>query len=173
MYRFITHLKVCSCTKWTLAPSIVDCWMLGRHFCSLGVKIWYLQHRGRKWCSIPLDFRADLILKSAEMTEIERIPLVLLSIHINWEGETNILPISVISADLRINSARKSSGMEHHLRPMCFSNSYARRRLLLRKPCVCYANLHIGPLQFFTRLTTPWFFGVRIIYDSCRFLRNM
>ena len=83
-----------------------------------------LQHKGRKWCSIPLDFRADLILKSAEMTNIDRISLVLLSIHINWEGETNVLPISVISADLRINSARKSSGMEHHLRPMCFKTIF-------------------------------------------------
>ena len=78
-----------------------------------------LQHRGRKWCSIPLDFRADLILKSAKMTEIDRISLVLLSIHINWEGKSNVLPISVISADLRIKSARKSSGMEHHLRLKC------------------------------------------------------
>ena len=83
----------------------------------------WLQHRGRKWCSIPLDFRADLILKSAKMTEIDRISLVLLSIHINWEGKSNVLPISVISADLRIKSARKSSGMEHHLRPLCFRQS--------------------------------------------------
>ena len=46
-------------------------------------KFFFLQHIRRKWRSIPLDFRADLILKLAEMTEIDRISLVLLSIHIN------------------------------------------------------------------------------------------
>ena len=80
-----------------------------------------LKHIGRKWCSIPLDFRAELILKSAEMTEIGKT-LVSPSQLICMDSKTrDILSISVISADLRIKSARKSSGMEHHLRLMCFS----------------------------------------------------
>ena len=80
-----------------------------------------LKHIGRKWCSIPLDFRAELILKSAEMTEIGKT-LVSPSQLICMDSKTrDILSISVISADLRIKSARKSSGMEHHLRPLCCS----------------------------------------------------
>ena len=68
-----------------------------------------LKHKGRKWCSIPLDFRADLILKSAEMTEIGRT-LLFPSQLICMDSKTReILSISVILADLRIKSARKSS----------------------------------------------------------------
>ena len=53
------------------------------------------------------------------MTEIART-LLFPSQLICMDSKTrDILSISVISADLRIKSARKSSGMEHHLRPLC------------------------------------------------------
>ena len=55
------------------------------------------------------------------MTEIGKT-LVSPSQLICMDSKTrDILSISVISADLRIKSARKSSGMEHHLRPLCCS----------------------------------------------------
>ena len=88
-----------------------------------------LKHIGRKWCSIPLDFRAELILKSAEMTEIGKT-LVSPSQLICMDSKTrDILSISVISADLRIKSARKSSGMEHHLRPLCCNNLHREKAM--------------------------------------------
>ena len=57
------------------------------------------------------------------MTEIGRT-LLFPSQLICMDSKTrDILSISVISADLRIKSARKSSGMEHHLRPLCCSSA--------------------------------------------------
>ena len=104
-----------------------------------------LQHIGRKWCSIPLDFRAELILKSAEMTEIGKT-LVSPSQLICMDSKTrDILSISVISADLRIKSARKSSGMEHHLRPLCCRNFQAL--VSVRFGLVRFGYCHFGSIN--------------------------
>ena len=86
-----------------------------------------LKHIGRKWCSIPLHFRAELILKSAEMTEIGRTLLFPSQLMCMDSKTRDILSISVILADLRIKSARKSSGMEHHLRPLCCNQNASLR----------------------------------------------
>ena len=53
------------------------------------------------------------------MTEIGRTLLFPSQLMCMDSKTRDILSISVILADLRIKSARKSSGMEHHLRPLC------------------------------------------------------
>ena len=66
------------------------------------------------------------------MTDIGRT-LLFPSQMICMDSKTrDILSIYVISADLRINSARKFSGMEHHLRLMCFRKSRFSHRTIVQ-----------------------------------------
>ena len=57
--------------------------------------------------------------------------LTLLSMHVIWKGKGNVLPISIILADLEINLDENSGAKQHKLYYMCFkylpqrSHSYA------------------------------------------------
>ena len=83
----------------------------------------HLKHIKYNLCCFAPEFSSKLISKSAKIPGIGMTSLTLLSMHVIWKGKGNVLPISIILADLEINLDENSGVKQHKLYYMCFRNS--------------------------------------------------